>query len=261
LVQMLHKWPEKAALESDKRVDAGSKDVLYAKQSSSEWNKIVLADSWLPLPDAEIVFLKREFEITERDSNGHSVPFEVDTARVRWERNGYDIEVSQVSSVVAIKFTPIDEKDTGRDKPSRYEYAKELCQKAFNPKGAMVQPIPDFKKKLISYTFDSAKMRELPGDKAVVSDPKSMKDEGVDEAEFTSEDGLLSFYSKKGEDRIEQLLVQPIAWEYWFRQIHWWNDGKSVGFYFFKVSGPGSWFPSFTASVNERWFERPHDRK
>jgi hypothetical protein len=262
VVQKLFIWPDKEVLQGKKRADSSSNEVLHAKNSSWEWMKDVLDPGWLPPPNTEMIFLRNEFEFTAKVSKGEPVNYHVDTSRIRWEQNEYTIEVSQLSKVFAIKFTPQHNRDTGRDKQSRYDYAKEVCKNAFCQRGKMVKAIPDFKDKLISFTFDPAKMRELPGDKAVVGNPKSMNDEGVDISSFSSKDGFLFFYQKDGETHIEKSLFQPVAWTYWFRQIHWWNDGKAVGFYFLKLSGPAdAWVPSFSDHVNENWIIPLSERK
>jgi hypothetical protein len=45
----------------------------------------------------------------------------------------------------------------------------------------------------------------------------------------------------------------PESWMYWFRKVNWWNDGKSAGFFFFKVEA-GPWIPSYAGEFDRNWF-------
>ncbi len=206
---------------------------------------------------------KKEIEESEPGPERQSkwTRYQLDTARVRYDHDGYHVEISQTRTVFAIKITPIDGGGTGRDKESRFEYAKQLCAKIFSSNGKMdaydkksgmgiPTPIPDFKAKIVSFTFNSARTKELALDKAVVGNPRTMADDGIDGSRTL----------ERGEYNIDNMLNTWNAWQYWFRQIHWWNDGKAVGFYFIKISGPGGWIPSFEAKIDQDWFHPPRDQ-
>jgi hypothetical protein len=47
-----------------------------------------------------------------------------------------------------------------------------------------------------------------------------------------------------------------LDYNYWWRRISWWTDGRIVGLYTLKVNR-GAWVPSYDATLDATWFERP----
>jgi len=248
-VLMMFRWPDAATMNGEKRVDPGAIIVAYPKKRSYEWIHAVLDAPWLPPATAEMVFLRREFA-------------DLDVTRIQWDRSDYHVEVSQTATILAIKLTPLGDRDTGRDRDGRYDHARRLCLEIFKNEVRMwvTEPgrfgetvvVPDLKRKIASYSFDVKNVRELPADKVVVGFAKTLKDEGIEGGSGRlKEEGVPAFAEMTGTEH---------AWAYWFRDIHWWNDGKAVGFYILKVEGQGSWMANWGASAGVNWFDVSRDR-
>ena len=81
----LFKWPDAAVLNGEKRVDPADPALAVPIRLSRQWISLVLDESWLPPPSAEMVCLRKEF-------------LDKDTTRIQWDRFGYHIEVAQTDS-------------------------------------------------------------------------------------------------------------------------------------------------------------------
>lgn len=118
----LFQWPSESVLQGPNRVDSGNPEVLIAKNQCTRWLKTVLAPSWMPPEDAQMVFIRREFD-------GR------DVVRLAWKAHKYRVEVSQTASVFAIRLSPLDGGDTGKNEQERFEAARQLCLKLFHDTG------------------------------------------------------------------------------------------------------------------------------
>lgn len=246
-VWSLFHWPDVAVLNGEKAIDPDALIVAGPGRRSWEWINRVISESWLPPTNAYMHFISQEFD-------GR------DVTRVEWTHGDNRVEVSQTASLFAMKIISKRAENLSRDSGSRLESARQLCRHIFNREGhmwsrdaqGMVRTfvIPDLNEKIVEFSFDPAKSKQLSVDKVVTGMARSMKDEGI--ASATPREGL-----REGGVPNEN---SPDAWPHWFRNINWWNDGQAVGFYFLKVDGLGAWVPSFVGEIDKSWFHVPKDR-
>jgi hypothetical protein len=246
-VLMLFHSPDAAGKSGGQIVDPSAREVASPKKRAWEWIYKVVDTSWRPSTNTEMAFLRKEF-------------LDRDVVRIMWDRNGYHIEVAQTASIFTMKLVPQGAANMGSESESRLEFARQLCRQVFNREGRLwgqdaqgagrAVAISGLSEKIVEYSFDITKMKQLSADKVVIGVAKSMKDEGVDSPAPREEpSGVVALNEKSKE-----------AWHYWFRNVNWWNDGQAVGFYFLKVDGPGAWVPSFVGEIDKNWFHGPRDR-
>lgn len=246
-VLSLFHWPDAAVLNGEKAIAPGASIIAAPGKQSWEWINRVIGASWLPSTNAHMHFIGKEFD-------GR------DVTRIEWIHGDYRVEVSQTASIFTMKLIPQRGANMGRDSGQRFEAARQVCRQIFNREGRMWSQdaqgagrpvvVPDLNEKIGEFSFDAARMKQLPTDKIVVGKARSMKDEGIDST--TPREGPLSVVAPNERS--------PDAWHYWFRNVNWWNDGQAVGFYFLKVDGPGAWAPSFVGEIDKNWFHGPRDR-
>lgn len=251
LVQCIHEpayrlfhWPAPSVLNGPNRVDSDANEVTWPKKQCLEWLiKRVLAPSWLPPKDVELIFIRNEFD-------GR------DTVRTAWERNEYIIQVSQTASVFAMKLTPLGNRNTGADSREKTQNAKLLCAQVFAKEGyrwgsgagTKVQ-IKGLSEKIASYSFRPELVRHLKDDKAVCGRPQTMNEAGVKQPQNDVEALRESDPNNPNWDKTAS------SYSYWFRMVNWWNDGKSIGFYFLKVE-EGAWIPSYFGDIDKNFFKK-----
>lgn len=213
------------------------KSIPHSEFYSKYWLRKVIAPSWLPPEDVKPIFMKAEVD-------GR------DVARLRWAKHGYDIQVSQTLSIFAIKLTPQDARGTGKDDREKLRCARELCLRLFYPTGThwdgqgrpiSIEKLPD---KIAWYSFTENTLERRKGDKGLLlGRPRTMAEEGV-----TRPLGL-----RDNNPYDPNWCQTPFAWLFWFRNVHWWNDGYSVGIYFFKEQGGPTDIRD--GRLDRRWFE------
>ncbi len=244
-VKKLFGWPAQSTLRSLDRIDASAAEVIFPKKQCLSWLRKVISPLWLPTEDVEFVFIRDEFD-------------KRDTVRTSWQRNGYDIQISQTASIFCIKLSPLDKKNLGADNPKKINNAKQLCLQIFNTTGRrwsyddngwpIKVPIQNLSKKIVSYSFDAEFILYLKDDASV---------KGRSKNEFEAK-------VKRPTDKTEcKRQTDPdnpdwentaYAYDYWFRRVNWWNDGKNVGFYFLKVE-EGAWLPSYYGNIDKTFFK------
>lgn len=242
----LFSWPGPAILDGPNRVSSDAPEVAWPKKQCRAWVDKVLAPTWLPVQGAEWIFIREEFD-------------GCDTVRITWPANGHSIQVSQTASVFAIKLTPIDQKTTGADPARKVENARRLCMRLFTQKGrrwsedetgAPIEvEVDDLSNKIASWAFRQEHVRRLEVDDSVCGRSGTAGEAGVRESEDDHERRR-----ERKADNPNWESSSP-SWNYWFRMVHWWNDGKSIGFYFLKVE-EGSWSPSYGGDNMDRRFFR-----
>jgi len=246
-VLMLFRWPDEEILNSKKAVEHNAPIIIAPGKQSWTWIRRVLSDSWLPPTNARMHFINKEFD-------------DRDVTHVAWLHGDYRVEVSQTASIFTIRFISQGPNSLGRDSVQRFEMARHLCRHIFKREGRLWSQdsqgagqavvVTELNEKIAGYSFDVAKMKVLSHDKVVIGRARSMKDEGLDPS---------------GAPEVPSGSVRPnedsrAGWNYWFRNVNWWNDGRAVGFYFLKVDGPGTWVPSFVGEIDKNWFHGPRDR-
>jgi hypothetical protein len=233
----LFEWPS-PSLVREKGLSGDSLQVRSAKFVSDAWLRRAMNKSWLPPDGPKPLFLKQE--VDDRD-----------VVRSRWTKNGYHIQVAQTGTIFTIKVTPEDGADTGKDDNAKLEVARGLCLRVFADKGihygrqGVRLPINSLPQKIAAYSFSKQTTRRLQGDDDVlVGRPKTMEEEGITRPMTIRDDPSNPNWCNI-----------PFAWEYWFRQVYWWNDGISVGFYLFKNEGGPQHAEEIGATADKGWFE------
>jgi hypothetical protein len=250
LVQCIHEpayrlfqWPAQPVLNGPNRVDSDANEVTWPKKQCLEWLiKRVLAPSWLPPKDVELIFIRNEFDNR-------------DVVRMVWERNGYNIQVSQTASIFAMKLSPVSVGNTGVEKSQKLENVRQLCLQVFTEMGRRWDHqgntvlIKELSKKIVSYSFRPEMSRYLKDDRAVYGRPQTMNEAGVKQPQNDVEALRERDPNNPNWDKTAS------SYSYWFRMVNWWNDGKSIGFYFLKVE-EGAWIPSYCGDIDKNFFKK-----
>ncbi len=237
----LFQWPDSSVLAGPNRLDESAAEVTWPKKQCMGWVQKVMAPSWLFPAGTKPLFIRSEFD-------GR------DTVRIAWECNGYAIQVSQTASIFAMKLTPMKGGNTGTDFFVKMQNARSLCTQVFaetgfrwgKHAGAKVS-IKGLSQKIAAYSFQPQLARDLPDDRSVCGRPQTMHEAGVKPPQNDVEALRERDPNNPNWDKTAS------SYNYWFRMVNWWNDGKSIGFYFLKVE-EGSWLPSFYANFDKNFF-------
>jgi hypothetical protein len=249
-VLKLSQWPGQSVLSGDQAVSEESPEVAFANQQTTSWIEKVFATPWLPPDGTQRYFLKNEFD-------GR------DVVRMKWQHAGYGIEVSQTRMVFVLKVTPIGGGGTGTDETTKLAFARDVALKMFASTGrrwsqdktgaGVAVPVPGLAQKIVSWSFGRETARSLSDAGTVVGRPRTMQEEGVP----VSNDEVRANERKPDNP---QWYRSSLSWRYWFRRVHWWNDGSSVVIYFLKVE-EGVWQASYGQPNADRdFFGPPKDR-
>lgn len=246
-VWKLFNWPDTAIIKGEKAIAPDAPIAIVSGRQSWLWINQVVDTAWLPPENTLMHFIAKEFD-------------DRDVTHVEWTHGKYRVEVSQTASIFSMKLMLQEAGNVGDNSDLRYNIARQLCRQIFKREGRMWSQnargegvpvvIPEINEKIMAFSFDVAKTKQLSADKVVVGEAKSMEDEGIDAS-----------------TRYQVVPVgvapnerSPEAWNYWFRNVNWWNDGKAVGFYFLKIEGSSAWVPSFIGEIDKNWFRVPRDR-
>jgi hypothetical protein len=185
-----------------------------------EWTNRVLAASWLPPRDTDIFVTPDEL-----DRRG--------VTRMTWESHGYSIEVATGGLMFVMRVTPINKKDRmGEDPTEKLNIAKDLCLSMFRDKSTEGTPrVEHLASKIASASFDKSTV--INADNGIlIGRPKTKAQEGV-QSPKTEEQNI-----KEQSPDNPNWFDTGYAWRFWFRNVCWWNDGKSLVVYFkMKMAG------------------------
>jgi hypothetical protein len=117
-------------------------------------------------------------------------------------------------------------------------------------------PVENLAEKIALWSFADAKIQYLEADDTVVG--------------FAPEPPAELLVERKTEEELRRELspanpnwhTTQRSYDYWFRKICWWNDGRSIGFYFLKVEeGPRT--PNYAAGFDRGFFRSigPHHKE
>ncbi len=235
-------WPDTAAISKNQQISGKENPrIAMINKDSIEWIEKVLDPNWLP---KDKKYIKDNLVIVRKEFN------DVNVTCVQWDRNGYNVKVSQTASIISIKFIPLKSQSLGKTTQEKTEYAKLLAKQIFadngirkgirfskNIQGETVKtpvmvPVQNLKVKIINFSFHPELVRQF--DDGVIGEAASIQDEGVN---LKSVDGNEVDYENR-EDNANWDMTR-YSWGYWWRNVCWWNDGKSVGFFALKrESGP-----------------------
>lgn len=230
-VYRLFTWPGSDVLEGPKRVPDDSPGSVYPDKNARAWIDKVLAPDWLP-SNIQLIRIRDEFD-------------DRDVVRAQWLKNGYGIQVAQTSSIFTLKLEPAAETvQLGtNDLPGKL---RDLMREIFassverrDSQGAVLE-IKELNEKIASTAVSVETITVLPADGAILSDRMPIDDNSFDLSDATNLQAGDWFGSEE-------------ARAYWFRRIHWWTDGRTIGFFFLKVEG-GAWFPTYIGNIDAGWF-------
>ncbi len=219
-----------------KQLPGDAQSGLEARRTAVDWIHRVFDAEWQPPSLNSLMLLRDEFQ-------------DRDTARLRWNSHGYTVEASQTATTFTIRLTPLAHEGTGSSSAEKAERTRDVAQKLFTDRdrvwvgGRNCVSVKDLKSGISKWSFANERIRELRGNNAVVGIPGDWTDAAI----------LANRESLGDSGRL--LSNDPaLAWkQQWFSNIHWWNDGVSIGFCFAKRDGPGPVDISFDSTVDRFW--------
>ncbi len=226
LVRQMLVWPDEEKVSGPQRlpVPAGA---FWPVEHTLEWIAKTIAPNWLPEDDlrSQIVLIRREYG-------------PLSASHVRWEKNGYRIEVTQTRGIIVIKLTPMDSGIARAE--SLPDYAWQMCERvirdSYEREDLMggKKRVSDIHGFIREYSFSCGWVGAVQGGMA-----------GAPWSDFSKELGLL-----------EKDPVRPYNLM-WYTRVGWYTDGRMVAFWAPKTEGD-SWMPSPNCSgdpVGGNWFK------
>jgi len=223
----LFKWPDLKLIPPEKLMAGNeNKHTLRARRNSIEWVKKVVDPNWLPDDpnyfNNNIIMIQNEYG-------------PIDATHIRWNRSGYIIEVTQTMTVFAVKLTPLETATMADTTAAKKERVRRICLNIINEYVdiEVVGPVSsqiirkNIRPVLLEASFDKASIQNF-------------------------DDGVHSWC--KAPDTTSQ--SDQADFNYWWRRINWWTDGKIVGIYTLKTEG-GAWEAGYSAGMDNNWFEGP----
>lgn len=204
----------------------------FAEQQFTEWRDKVIDAAWQPKAKLKLTCVENEFD-------GR------DVVRGAWEINGQAIEVVQTAGIFLIKITPLEFSPTS-ETDREFQKAKTLCSQIFAKSGTRwtgqgeAVTIPNLSEKIATHFSMETNVVRLSNESLLLGYPAGLQ--GKSEA---GEAGADWFYSSDAKG-------------YWFANIHWMTDGKSMAFFFEKREGAGAIFTfpnTFSLGLDRNWFK------
>jgi len=203
--------------------------VIRARKQFLTWLRLVIARSWLPDEEPQMVVIRDEFD-------------GMDVIRCHWETKVGVVRVAQTATLFSLKITPPAEPGMGRTVEELIESSERICRDVFKSTGERwtgqgeIVKIPDLSEKIAAHLFGSGIVFTQSNQRPtfLLGRGKFAHELGVN-LNVTAEEA-----TRMARPDNEDWYECAQAWRYWFRMILWWNDGKSLGFYFPKdQAGPG----------------------
>lgn len=257
VAHLLTYWPDKNVLLSDKRMKGDeNKYVRSAKNGSILWIGKVLSPEWLP---TEKEYLKNNL-IMIRNEFG-----EFDVTRVEWTKKSFQVQVSQMAGIIAVKLTPLDQRNTGETVEQKIAFAKNLCGQIVNnngmrrasrhsvdDKGKVVKKnvkvaVHDLSAKIRDYSFRTGLVRQFPD--GIIGIAATKEDEGIRHGPRDSND-----VDRENREDNPKWDKSPSSWGYWWRHVSWWHDGNSIAFFTLQTES-GAWAANYWDNMGDSWFE------
>jgi hypothetical protein len=205
--------------------DSNNINIKRAKELSFEWILKTIQKDKLPsdpnILRNKIVMLKNAF-----DQN--------DLTIFQWEKNDYLIKVAQTSTIILIQIQPTS---SGYEPKTTKAARKLLARKT----------ITDFLNsdvdiRIIEPTTSRIEHRTITPD---------IIDASIDKSDIQDYDDGIHSRCSRSDVRGDRY------YNFWWRRVNWWTDGKIIDIYTLKVEG-GAWAANYHASsLDSRWFEAP----
>lgn len=224
-------------------VDIASANVVSPREESIRWIHEVVDPSWLPDKELSFVFIRNEIN-------------DIDVVRCQWEKNRTIFQVAQTASLFTLKITPALNPGMGKRGNELIETSRQMCVDVFKRSGKRrtsqgeIVPIKDLSKKISSYLFSDGIIFEWSGQGSefLLGRGKTAEEEGVKYVE--DEEKFMDLDRPENPDWDKSRM----AWNYWFRMVSWWNDGKSLGFYFPKNEDQDP-LDFSRRNIDHKWFD------
>jgi hypothetical protein len=229
---------------AERSVSPSATNVIDAVKDAKRWIENVIDREWLP-EKLDPLCIDREFEGTG-------------TIRHEWKKAGCSLKVIQTKNSFTLVIRLEAEKNARPSKEYRLSSYRKICLQVLAKTGerrtgqGKIVPIPEFNKKIVSYSFDPLKT-SITNVNDVLSGKPIMT--ATDSSILTGTESEINEQINKME---ADWFNSPLAFEYWFRHIYWVADNEQIIIYFKKV------LPSATvvlqdihvsASSDTKWFK------
>lgn len=217
--------PSAAQREANEIEPNSSNSIRRAKRDSIAWIETILAPEWLPGNPKEVLDVD-----TYLLGKGYSG---VDTSHVEWERNGYRVRVSQTNVAFYINMTPMNaniaEGGATEWKLAAQNLASKLFRDVLDERTDIDEvriALDGTRSILIRSAFQKAKVQQFDDGLLAEPEPSSVSDE-----------------------------LDSIRFDFWWRRVGWWTNGRTIGFFTLKSVAAGPWIPRYEGRLDEIWFE------
>jgi len=204
-------WPDEGVVRGPKRVrNPQHRGAQQAQKSSVRWIQTLICDEWLPTRPE---YLGDEL-VMIRDWEGP-----LDATYVRWEKNGYAVQVSQTPILIAIKLDPLGPAEVAKTLEERKDYARRMCLKVLRDTCVLLQPAKKrwtgIHEQILDRSFSRALIKEIPG--------------GVAAAAWNPYVAMMQGARPKRKNG-----SGSDARGYWWHYLGWYTDGKELGLWTYK---------------------------
>ena len=232
-VGKLFKWPNLASVASNKlRTGDESVHLIRAKRSSLQWIEKVISKDWLP---TDPNYLSNNLTMIQNEYGP------IDATHVEWNKDGYNIRVTQSETVFTITVIPDDGNSLGNTVAETKASISQLCAQ-------IIRDIP----RVEATTEDKQVINIVPeGTKKVLLE-KTFNKGSVKECD----DGLAGILAEPDWKSNQDMRTH----NYWWGRMAWWTDGRVIGLYTLKIEG-GAWKADYSLGVDHTWFEGSPQRR
>lgn len=208
----------------------GDSKVRVAEAGATRWIEMVVSPEWLPAEGVRLEFARAAFD-------GR------DAVLAHWTAPVGEFTIAQTAGVFVLALQP------ARGRLDR-ESIRSLLLRALREDGVrwtgQGEPvkISGLDEKIARHATDESEIEILPRSQALVARPRAPAGNArASETDLAREDAADNAGWFEGDG----------AASYWFRNLHWWTDGETLGVYFLKSEG-GMWFPNYSGDIDRDWF-------
>jgi len=204
--------------------ESGDHYIRRAKEQAVQWILKTIRKHQLP-PDPNV--LRRNIVLLQNAIGPN------DVAVCRWEKDTRVLTVVQTGTVILVEVRPTSEAvGAETTKEDRALLARNTALRVLNGQVEVEERGPTTSKmtkrvitpEMLATSFDHADIQEYQG-------------------------GIHGRCAGPPNDF-------DLDYNFWWRRISWWTDGRVVGLYTLKTER-GPWVPSYDSALDATWFERP----
>ncbi len=236
----LLEWPTETTIR-ERSMSATTPTVQTAIFSADRWIRMVVDEAWLPA-QLEFICIHNEFE------NRNVI-------RCKWTKAGRNFFVAQTGSIFVLEVRPEHGSLQASSKEALLHSAKGLVGQILAKRGkrwtgqGQEVLIPDLDGKITDGSFDTSRVKASSnprGELRLEGRPKTIEEEGVARPKNSAE-------AKAQDDpQNTQWYNSSFAWQYWFKNVHWFAESNRLVLYFLKDNG-GPVALSFGGSADDTW--------